>query len=300
MPYDDPRIIGKAIHNFIQFTLCDGAEITLFDKFDVPQPIFHSVVSHAGDGICFSKKVRLRHLFSSQAPVAAVKVAPNISFRIEEIPMSMTLRTASTVALAALAIAACDRLPGGPSTVVVDLAAVAKATGQDVAMQKQMEDGRNELTAQLQEVAANLEKELNEQRDNLGESPTDAEQQSLQQKITEAQQQYSQSQAAAQQQVQQFEAGLVLQYRESLQPIVREIAKAHGASVVRLTDTSLIWFDPEVDITAEVIAAVRAQAPTAAAESAPPSAAVTESEPAAAAAPEINPQEIEPAQSESE
>ena len=46
-------------------------------------------------------------------------------------------------------------------------------------MQEQMEDGRNELTAQLQEVAANLEKELNEQRDNLGESPTDAEQQSL-------------------------------------------------------------------------------------------------------------------------
>jgi Skp family chaperone for outer membrane proteins len=175
--------------------------------------------------------------------------------------MSMTIRTVCTVGLAAVAIAACDQIPGGPSTVVVDLAAVAKATGQDLAMQKRMEDSRAELATQLQEIAADLEKDLNEQRDKLGDSPTETEQQELQQKISAAQQQYSQTQAAAQQQVQQFEAGVVLQYRESLQPIVRNIATARGASVVRLTDTSILWFDPKVDITAEVIAAIRAESP---------------------------------------
>ena len=198
--------------------------------------------------------------------------------------MSMTLKTAILVALAALAMTACDRLQGGPSTVVVDLAAVAKATGQDAAMQKRMDDGRQEMTVQLQEVATNLEKELNEERDKLGESPTEEAQQALQQKITEAQQQYSQTQAAAQQQVQQFEAGVVLQYRESLQPIVREIAAAHGASVVRVTDTALLWFDPKVDITAEVIAEVRARSSSVAADS----------DPVVPAVPEVSPQEAEP------
>jgi Skp family chaperone for outer membrane proteins len=203
--------------------------------------------------------------------------------------MSMTLKATILVALAAFAIAACDRLPGAPSMVVVDLAAVAKATGQDATMQKQMDDGRQELSNQLQEVAANLEKDLNEERDKLGDSPTEAEQQSLQQKITAAQQQYSQTQAAAQQQVQQFEAGVVLQYRESLQPILREIAAAHGASVVRVTDPSLLWFDPKVDITAEVIAEVRARSSTASVDSEP--ALPTPSEP--------DPEEAEsPAESE--
>lgn len=175
--------------------------------------------------------------------------------------MSMTLRTVCAAVLAALAIAGCDQISGGSSTVVVDLAAVAKATGQDLAIQQKMEDSRAELAAQLQEIAADLEKDLNEQRDKLGDSPTEAEQQELQQKISAAQQQYSQTQAAAQQQVQQFEAGVVLQYRESLQPIVRDIAAARGASVVRLADTSIIWFDPKIDITAEVIAAIRAESP---------------------------------------
>ncbi len=218
--------------------------------------------------------------------------------------MSMTLKTASIVVLAALAIAACDRLSGGPSMVVVDLAAVAKATDQDAAMQKQMDDGRSELTAQLQEIAANLEKELNEERDKLGDSPTEEEQQSLQQKITQAQQQYSQTQAAAQQQVQQFEAGVVLQYRESLQPILREIAAAHGATVVRVTDPSLLWFDPKVDITADVIAAVRARESMIASDSGAPEAGTSTSETDSGAAvlstPETNPQEMEPQADESE
>lgn len=228
---------------------------------------------------------------SGQTPIAAVKVALNIKLRNEEKIMSVTLTRAGAVALAVFAIAACDRLPGvDPSTLVVDLAAVAKATGQDVAMQKQMDDGRKELTAQLQEIATNLEAGLNEQREKLGKSPTAAEQQSLQQSVNEAQQQYSQRQAAAQQQVQQFEAGVVLQYRESLQPIMRDIAVAHGASVVRVTDSSILWFDPEVDITAEVIAALRAR----------PSTVEKVSGAALPGAGETNPQEPEPAASKSD
>lgn len=205
--------------------------------------------------------------------------------------MSMRPGIFCTVVLAAAAIAACDRLPGGPGTVIVDLAAVAKATGQDVAMQKRMDDSRAELTAQLQDVAANLENELNEHRDKLGDSPTVAEQQELQQKITAAQQQYSQTQAAAQQQVQQFEADVVLQYRESLRPILRDIATARGASVVRVADTAILWFDPAVDITAEVIAAIRAQTPE----------PFIGGEPAQEAAePALSPKETEPSQEATE
>jgi Skp family chaperone for outer membrane proteins len=178
--------------------------------------------------------------------------------------MNFKVRILSSLILLALATTGCDRLAGGPAgqALVVDLGAVAKATGQDVEMEQQMEVARQDLAEQLNKMAADLEAGLKEEQEKLGAAPSAEQQQQLQQKVAEAQQQYAQTQGQAQQRVQQYQANLVLDYRDSLQPVVQKIASARGSTMVMVVDSSLLWTDPTVDLTGEVIAALRAKAQT--------------------------------------
>jgi len=161
---------------------------------------------------------------------------------------------------AVLLIAGCDRMPGtGPDALIVDLAAVAKATGQEQAMQIQAQTAREELNAQLVETARNLEQQIEQERAGIGDAPTQEQALQLQQMTQQAQQQYGQLQSEAQQEVQQFEINLVLEFREQVKPFAEKIARLRGASVVLLADQNVFWLDPAVDITGEVIDGLRAE-----------------------------------------
>ncbi len=165
-----------------------------------------------------------------------------------------------TACLAVLLIAGCDRIPGmGPGTLVVDLAAVAKATGQEEAMQTKVQTAREDLNAQLVEAAKNLEQQIVQERAKFGDSPTQEEELQLQQMAQQAQQQYSQLQADAQQQAQQHQINLVLEFREIVQPFAEKIARSRGVSVIILADQTVFWVDSAVDITGDLIAALRAE-----------------------------------------
>lgn len=194
------------------------------------------------------------------------------------------MRSTSIVAVLLLAgslLAGCDQLKGNapPSVVVVDLAAVAKATGHDAVMDQQMEVARADLTGQLDRIATQLEDQLQVQRDQLEEKGDASAEQQFQQLTTQARQQYAQNQALANQRAQQYQAELVENFRNVLQPIAAEIASQRGAGAVFTTDASLFWFDPTVDITDEVIGVVRANSvrfpPT---EFNPPASAAVETE----------------------
>ncbi len=159
-----------------------------------------------------------------------------------------------------LLIAGCDQMPGaGPDTLIVDLAAVAKATGKEQSMQDEAQIAREEMNAQLTESARNLEQQIEQERAKFGDTPTEEQQLQLQQMTQQAQQQFGQLQAEAQQKMQQNEINLVLEYREQVKPFAEKIARSRGASVVHLTDQSVFWLDPAVDITGEVIDALRAE-----------------------------------------
>jgi len=161
---------------------------------------------------------------------------------------------------AILMIAGCDQMPGmGPGTLVVDLTAVAKAIGQDQSMQDRAEAAREDLNTQLTESARELEQQIEQERIKFGESPTEEQQLQLQQMTQQAQQRYGQLQAEAQQNVQQHEINLVQEFREQVRPFAEKIARSRGAEVVLLADQSVFWLDPAVDITGEVIDALRAQ-----------------------------------------
>ncbi len=162
------------------------------------------------------------------------------------------------VAAGSAVLAGCGRLTGGGDVAVVDLAAVAKATGQDKLMAEQVEAARQQLGTQLTGIAGNLEKQLQAEQSRLGGAVAASREKEFQQLTAQARQQLAETQALAQQKAQDYQLGLVAGYRRALQPVVAEIAGSKGAAVVLVADPTMLWFDAAVDITDEVIAEVRA------------------------------------------
>jgi Skp family chaperone for outer membrane proteins len=165
------------------------------------------------------------------------------------------------VLLASLvALAACDpaSVQGKSGVAVIDLAVIAKATGQEDEIRVQAEGARGELTEQLHQLAISLEEQIKTERDKIGNNPSEADAQRLRGISIQAQQQINSAQIQAQAQASQFEQTLVNDYRDRIEPLAKEIASGLGASIVVTADANVIWFDPTVDITDEVIAAWRA------------------------------------------
>ena len=116
--------------------------------------------------------------------------------------MKSVFKLSLAIAATALFLAGCDQLPqaGGSSIAILDLAAVAKATGQDEVIRQQAEQARGELTAQLQQLAANLDAQLATEREKAGITPNEADAQRLQELTMQARQQISSAQQQAQNQ----------------------------------------------------------------------------------------------------
>ncbi len=178
-----------------------------------------------------------------------------------------------------LLLSGCDKLPdpsallgkqsastGAQAVAVLDLAAVAKALGRDETVKQQVQAAGEQLRQQLTSFSSGLQDKLREQQAKLGTNPSDDERQQLQRQLVEAQRQVQQSQALARQKAVQFQNQLAVQFRNEIQPVAAEIARAKGATTIAMANT-LMWFDPALDITGAVIDAMRAKgmAPTLAA-----------------------------------
>ncbi len=165
--------------------------------------------------------------------------------------------------LLAVVMSGCDQFPVGGSvnatTVVVELEAVAKVTGQDTVIAEKMTTMREELNIQLNDFVADLEQQLVEAKAELGDSSDEAAQQRFQEIAAQAQQQLAQQRTLVQQKAQQYQTGLVLDFRKTVEPVAAKIASARGASVILIYDPMMLWFDPSIDITDEVIGALRDQ-----------------------------------------
>ena len=175
--------------------------------------------------------------------------------------MNFRLKTGVSLIASALLLIGCNPAPpgsGGAGVAIMDLAAVAKATGQDEIIRQEAEAARTELGAQLQALAANLEQQISAEREKIGIAPSDADSQRLQEMTLQARQQINNAQMQAQNQASQIEAELVADFRSKISPLAEKIASQRGASAVLASDSYLFWFDPAADITDEVIAAWRA------------------------------------------
>lgn len=202
--------------------------------------------------------------------------------------MSKHIFTIPILALTVLLLGGCDaaREQGAvaghvpeakPSVAIIDLLVIAKATGQDESIREQVEQATVDLNTQLAQIAKDLEKQLSDEKEKLGDELDAEQQQQLQALQVQAQRQFSATQAQARQHAEKVRVQLVTSMTEQVKPIAERIARERGASVVLMTDTTTLWYAAKVDITDEVIAALRALPATAPDSSAPTAAASTNS-----------------------
>jgi len=209
--------------------------------------------------------------------------------------MKVTSSFAGIVLAAAALLAGCDQISGRSDVAVLDLTAVAKATGQDEEIRKQAEAARADLGTRLQQLAANLNQQLQAERAKMGAKPSAGDEQRFQELTQQARQQINNAQSQAQNEVSQIEAQLVEAFRDKVDPLAEKIAREKGAKALFAADSYLFWNEAEIDITDEVIEAWRAlpdekpaadaaavAAPAAAPDAAPATDAAADAAPAAA------------------
>jgi Skp family chaperone for outer membrane proteins len=196
------------------------------------------------------------------------------------------------LAASALLLAGCDQQQPVTSPIaVLDLAAVAEATGEDKAIREKAEAAREGLGTQLQELAASMDKQLAAEREKIGVKPKAEDAQRLQEMTMQARQQINNAQQQAQNEASQIEAQLVEEFRKKVDPLAEKIAREKGAKALLAADSYLFWHDPAIDITDQVVEAWRALPADKAAAAPATGPAAAPAEPAAAqpaAAPEQN------------
>lgn len=161
------------------------------------------------------------------------------------------------IALLAFVVAGCDQLGDNRASVaVIDLDAVARALGRDEVIAQQINQANQQLTSQLGDVAEDLQQQLQQEREKY-EVIGDEAQADLDQKTAAANQRLQQTQRVAQQRAAEFRTAVINSFRNEVQPYASEIARERGAATVITVATPMLWFDSEVDITDEVIAAMR-------------------------------------------
>lgn len=158
-----------------------------------------------------------------------------------------------------LALTGCENFTPSQSTVVIDINAVANATGQAAIIKKQIEIANKDLSSQLETISNKLNEQLTNEKEKVGKKPTKNDTQNMQQLTIQANQKMQQAKQLASQKSQQYQAALIQQLRKSVIPIAEKIALERNADIVSIVDNSMIWFNPDIDITDEVIAEVRAQ-----------------------------------------
>lgn len=197
---------------------------------------------------------------------------------------------------AAMWLSGCGNQSGAPQAAapkggmaVVDLDAIAQAVGQTQKIKDAVTLSTNAVNQQLLKLQEGYREQLAAKEKEFGETPTDEQKQELARLNALAGQQLGAAKQRGQQALsrysQQAVAKVSTDLRAEIRPICQEIAAKRGLGVVvPKNEGFLLSVDPGVDITAEVIEALKAKgmmSPAVAPASVPaPAEPVTASEPA--------------------
>ena len=154
--------------------------------------------------------------------------------------------------------------PGGVA--VVDLDAVAKQLGADVAIAKQIKDAQTSLDAQLRSVQASLRNQYEEKSKELqnqnhpNASPRDPE--ATKQELAEFEKklnlQLVQAQQIARKKFIDYRGSLFRNFRGEVIPVAQEIAARQGLGIVLAkNDSVLLSYDQSHDITNALVSELR-------------------------------------------
>jgi len=142
---------------------------------------------------------------------------------------------------------------------VLDVEVIIKATKQDEIFQTQIKQADTDLSNQLKSMAAELEKQLADIKNEIGDKPSEEDLAKYQQKVQQSNIGLRQKQELARSKLQQYKNAIVVEWRKKIQPTVQLVAQENGADVVMISSPSIMWFSDSVDITDEVLAKLRKQ-----------------------------------------
>jgi Skp family chaperone for outer membrane proteins len=116
-----------------------------------------------------------------------------------------------------------------------------------------------DLRGQLEQIAGDLQSQVKKEQKKLGTKPTKKDKTRVEQLTMKAQQTLRQQQTVAQQKANQLRADLIQEFRSEVKAVAEPIARGQGASIVKISAQDILWFDPALDITGEVISQMRAE-----------------------------------------
>ena len=143
-------------------------------------------------------------------------------------------------------------------TVIVNLDAVAKALAKDEEIKKLSEENNKKLSDKLKSYANNLKSKIQIEKEKLPKKNISQKQKdSFQQLTSQASQDLQKAQAITRQQSQKFQADLINKFREQVQTYAKKIAVKRKAKIIISAGNNVLWYDPEIDITDDVISAMQ-------------------------------------------
>lgn len=145
-----------------------------------------------------------------------------------------------------------DRSSGGVA--VIDLEAVAKRLGRDVAIADELKAAGSTLGTELTDVQKELVAQFEKKKQEIGSNPNPSQLQSLEELERTLNTQFQQKQQQAQQDIAAKRNALVVRFREEVKPVAMRIAQGRGCGTVLLkNDNIVLGASPSYDITDEVI-----------------------------------------------
>lgn len=170
-------------------------------------------------------------------------------------------RPVSVLLLSIVAVlAGCERAPTPAQTLVVDPVPVARSLGRDEIMQKQINSALEQLNAQLQQHSTGLATQVEQEKEKLGKNPSEESLTRFRELVAAASQNLQQTELLARQKAADYRQALLDEFNSELRAAAMDIARERGAVSVLVVGPDVLWFDPAADITADVIARLRASA----------------------------------------
>ena len=145
--------------------------------------------------------------------------------------------------------------PAKGGAAVIDLDAVAKRLGRDVAILAELKEAGAPLRDQLAASQKDYQEQIDRLKTSLGAKPSEADKQKLADLARSLNQQFQQKQQQAQQDMSTKQAALISRFREEVKPVALKIATGKGLGIVQLkNDLTILASEPALDITDEVVA----------------------------------------------
>ena len=126
-------------------------------------------------------------------------------------------------------------------------------------MEAQLEAASKGLTDQIRDRAATIEAQLMSEREKMGASRTQTQQAQLARQALVAQKELKDLKLEAETLIAGRRLEIMDGFRERISQVATEVAKKHNGLAVIAINDNILWIDPAVDLTDEVLAELRSR-----------------------------------------